>query len=510
MEYDVVVIGAGNGGLASAIDSVRAGKKTLLIEQHNLPGGCASSFVRGRFEFEPSLHELCAIGSEGTSSTVTSLYRDAGVEMDWATVPDCFRAISRFSDGGEMDVTMPAGREAFRDRLEEYVPGSRESIGKLFSLIDECMEGLDYFSEKTEYDVKYALKTYPNMLRVGSYSSLRVFKALGIPSRAIDILAVYWNYLGVDLENLSFLHYASMVRSYIFDGASIPRHTSHEMSEKLVAAFRRMGGEVWYSTKATEILFDGDKVSGVRTTMGDVKARAVMANMNSNILYGSLVPADKVPVRLRKLSSARKSRFGGRMITAYFGLDAAPEELGIKDYSIFLMGTADSRKEYDSMMKGRESNDFSIFLCYNIVNPEASPKGTAMSSFTTFASPEEWTCPAAKDYFTMKDLWAEKFLDGLKAKAGIDLRGHIEELEVATPMTFARYLGSPEGSAYGHETTGWDDIISRSMSMEKDYPIKGLYLVGTDGPRGDGYPTAYATGRLLAKVMLQEMEGGRI
>ena len=63
-KYDAVVVGAGNSGLVAAIRLQLSGKKTLLIEQHNLPGGCASSFRRGRFEIEPSLHELCDVGTE--------------------------------------------------------------------------------------------------------------------------------------------------------------------------------------------------------------------------------------------------------------------------------------------------------------------------------------------------------------------------------------------------------------------------------------------------------------
>ena len=43
-KYDVVVVGAGNAGLSAAIQTAMAGKKVLLIEQHNLPGGCATSF----------------------------------------------------------------------------------------------------------------------------------------------------------------------------------------------------------------------------------------------------------------------------------------------------------------------------------------------------------------------------------------------------------------------------------------------------------------------------------
>ena len=50
--WDVVVIGAGNAGLTCAATLARAGKRTLLLEQHNVPGGCGTSFARGRFEFE--------------------------------------------------------------------------------------------------------------------------------------------------------------------------------------------------------------------------------------------------------------------------------------------------------------------------------------------------------------------------------------------------------------------------------------------------------------------------
>ena len=57
-KYDAIVIGAGNGGLTSATRLALNGMKTLLLEKHNLPGGFATSFVRGRFECEGSLHEL--------------------------------------------------------------------------------------------------------------------------------------------------------------------------------------------------------------------------------------------------------------------------------------------------------------------------------------------------------------------------------------------------------------------------------------------------------------------
>ena len=87
MNYDVIVIGAGNGGLAAAATCAKAGLSTLLLEKHNIPGGAASSFVRGRFEFDPSLHELCEVGTQDKLGTVDEIFNRIGIDIDWCAHP---------------------------------------------------------------------------------------------------------------------------------------------------------------------------------------------------------------------------------------------------------------------------------------------------------------------------------------------------------------------------------------------------------------------------------------
>ena len=77
-KYDAVVIGAGNGGLAAACRMAKGGKKTLLVERHNLPGGCASSFRRGRFEFETALHEICEWAARKIPAAAEKRVRSSG------------------------------------------------------------------------------------------------------------------------------------------------------------------------------------------------------------------------------------------------------------------------------------------------------------------------------------------------------------------------------------------------------------------------------------------------
>ena len=108
-KFDAVVIGAGNGGLAAACRLAKAGKKTLLIEQHNLPGGVASSFRRGRFEFETALHELCEFGSaENPGGCRQTIVDEFGLDINWYMVPDNFRVITTARTGAPSTPPCPA------------------------------------------------------------------------------------------------------------------------------------------------------------------------------------------------------------------------------------------------------------------------------------------------------------------------------------------------------------------------------------------------------------------
>ena len=114
--YDVVVIGAGNGGLVAAIRILQAGYSCLLLEKHNLPGGFATSFKRGRFEFEASLHELNDFGSPEEPGDVRTLFCDLGIEdkIDWVRIPEAYHLITTDK---KYDCVMPFGQQKFIDKM---------------------------------------------------------------------------------------------------------------------------------------------------------------------------------------------------------------------------------------------------------------------------------------------------------------------------------------------------------------------------------------------------------
>ena len=111
-QYDVVVIGAGNGGLAAACKILSENRSCLVCEKHNIPGGFATSFVRGRFEFEASLHEFNGIGTSEEPGSSRILFEELGVadKIEWIHLKDAYHLISE-KEG--YDFVMPFGEEAF-------------------------------------------------------------------------------------------------------------------------------------------------------------------------------------------------------------------------------------------------------------------------------------------------------------------------------------------------------------------------------------------------------------
>lgn len=502
-QYDAVVIGAGNGGLVAAIRLLQGGAKTLLVEKHNLPGGFATSFKRGRFEFEASLHELNDFGTKDNSGDVRDLFDSLGVtdKIEWLQIPEAYRVFSREE---KIDATMPFGKQAFIDKMEHYVPGSRPSMEKFFELAEEIRAAQAYSnSVNGKTDKNIMLSKYANFVRCGSYSVNEVLDSLKMPKKAKDILNAYWCYLGAHCDDLSFIHYASMVIRYITRGAAMPKMRSHEISLALVERIRELGGDVWFNTEAVKI-FTGDDygVEGVLLSNGEhIETRHVIANCAPHIVYGKMI--DKVPVQVIKETNARK--LAGRGFTMFLGLNKSADELGIENHNYFLYDTMDTAKQYE-IMKKIDTNCVQATVCLNRAYPECSPEGTCMMYFTTLYMSDDWGNVKPEDYFRVKDKVANMMIDRFEQDTGAKIRDAIEEISVATPMTYARYCGHPEGGIYGYESQYWDGLTPRLLMMAEDHKTRGLRFAGGFSMRLSGYSSAYFSGDITGRQTVGDMK----
>jgi phytoene dehydrogenase-like protein len=509
--YDCVVIGSGNGGLGAAAQLAAKGASVLLLEQHNVPGGFASSFVRGRFEFEAALHEFCDVGSPTAKGSVREFLEDeVGVYLDWVEVPEAYRLI--LTDPGEdLDVTMPYGVEDFIDAIEGAVPGSGASVTKYVNLCREAVEAITYLGRsKGNPDRSVLTEKYANFLKTCPYTMDEVADALRVPERAREILHAQWTYIGPPTSRLNFTIYGAMLYKFLVTSAYIPRQRSHEFALALDARIRELGGDVEYNTRVEKILVENGRVVGVVTSKGDrIETGHVVSNASPTLVYNDLIsPKTDVPEIAHRECNARVNGLSGFVV--YLGLDATLEELGLNEYSYFVYANMNTDEMYDTF-RTLDAPKAQAVLCLNNALPDCSPPGTSVVSITTLYQPQVWRGVRPQDYVRVKNRVANDLIAHFEQATRAPIREHIEEFEVATPQTFARYTGSYDGIIYGYEPEPWDSLIPRLMSLNDDKHVDGLEFCGGYAFRCHGYSSSLMSGQTAGLLTLRDLiEKGEI
>ncbi len=510
MDFDIIVIGAGLGGLTAAACATKEGKRVLVLEKNLSPGGSAASFTRGRFEFEAALHSLCGFSESQGVGDVRIIFDELGItqKINWCSPETPFRIITKSKNGEKIDATLPFGIEKFINTLEEYAPNSKASVTRLFEIAENTVKAINYVcsvEEKITMNLaKELLKDYADFVKTAPCSVNEVFEKLQIPQRAADILSGIWCLLGVDCERLSFTQYILLLYSYVQFGAFLPKERSNEISMALAGFIEDNGSQIHYNSHVARIIFENGKAKGVILKNGEkILCEHIIANCSPTDAYSKMMKLSDVPTTAIKRTNARN--FGARGASVYVGLNRSAADLGIENYTTIITETADTSVQYN-LMRTLNSNNTCIVSCLNNANPGCSPKGTCILNFTTLFTDNCWANVEPENYFNEKDNFAKRIISLYEEATDIKISDYIEEIEVATPLTFARYLNTPQGVIYGYSAEPFDSLLSRFMTEASDNDTKGLRFCGGWGTQLSGFCSAIASGRNTAYATLGDME----
>ena len=215
--------------------------------------------------------------------------------------------------------------------------------------------------------------------------------------------------------------------------------------------------------------------------------------------YLQLIGEGQVP--RQTLTEMRGRSLGPSAFTIYMGLDCDPGGADIHESTNFILPhTEIGDRAYNQMRQLEMGSEFMLLTCYDVADPEFSPPGASQASLVTLKFGDPWLRVPPSDYYRTKYRCAEAMLRTVE-KVYPSLRGHIEEMEVATPLTHMRYLGHPGGSIYGFEQQTKDSLF---FQPGRRTPISGLFFA--NGWIGDcGFQPTLEAGKAAARSILKEL-----
>ncbi|MBW2298279.1 MAG: NAD(P)/FAD-dependent oxidoreductase, partial [Deltaproteobacteria bacterium] len=275
-DYDVIVIGAGNAGLTSAAYLAKKGVKVLVLERHNVPGGSATSFCRGRFEFEVSLHQICGIGTEKAPGPLRNLFQRIGVldKLEFLEMDDLYNFLHLPQ---KTSITLPPDIGEITSLLQGLFPKEKKEIKAYLDLVTKV--AYDVISILYMQDPDVSKAKYPEYFKYALKSTQEVLDSFFEDPLLKSVLGAYWGYLGLPPDRLGFSDLALMFRAYCDFKPQHFKGGSQALSNAIADTILENGGSICYNCAAEKIIMKNGAVQGVITQTGDeITSQSVISN----------------------------------------------------------------------------------------------------------------------------------------------------------------------------------------------------------------------------------------
>ena len=450
--YDVIVIGAGLGGLTAANVLGRAGHSVLLLEQHYKLGGLATWFKRpGGHIFDISLHGFPVGMIKSCRRYWNREIADRIVQLKYI----------RF-DNPMFSLTTTYDRHDFSQLLVERFGIAAETVQQFF----DTARGMNFYDDQ--------------QLTVGQLFE-RFFPGRDDVVRLLMEPIVYAN--GSTLEDPA-ITYGIVFSNFMSKGVYIFEGGTDRLVQLMHQDLLRNGVDVRIRCNVEKILVEHGQVSGVQVNGRTIGTRAVISNANLRSTIFRMVGEQNFDPAF--LDEARAVRLNTSSTQVYMALKPGEQ---IDESTGDLLFSSTAREFRTDLLLSRDITSRTFSFYYPRMRPHADPRYAIVSS--TNARYEDWANLPAEEYETRKQDLIETTLDALE-KYVPNCRERIAHVEAATPQTFEHYTRHLAGASFGTKFEGL--AVSRALPEQ----IGGLYHAGSVGIIMSGWLGAINYGVIVA------------
>ena len=504
MTFDVIVVGAGIGGLSAAARLARAGRSVLVLEKLPHIGGTSYVFRRGGYFFP--MGPL----SFSHPARVESFLRDLDIEAGLEFKRNHFQLLTP-----AIDVVYSRPFANLRSDLQNAFPAERQGLDRFFTELEGWVRDI---RDIDRWHPDFRLPSEPSNFsaaeedvrgrpeRIRSWSAISVRDLLDEAIADPNLKSLLGSQ-GTGLPVMSALNLAFMWRAMSDVGIWFPSNGLHGLCRMLASAVAFHGGKIVTSAPAGRILVAGGRAVGVRTVAGETfSGRWIVSNADYKRTFLELIDPAAVP--RSHLDLVRNVPYTGSELCVYLGLD--PTRVDFRRMRAeHLFYRKELRPQADSPPEDFDNRE--IEICRWSENaPDSVPRDRASLILRVDFPHKEiaaWrTGEKARraGYREMKNRLAWKLIRTVES-ALPGLSSAVEVLETATPLTYQDWGQRTEGSIAGW-TWSADAAGGLPGQFLVETPIGNLLTAGIYAAKElflGGVPTAMHTGAYAADLILR-------
>lgn len=477
----IVIIGGGVAGLTAGIYARLNGYDAVVCEAHSVAGGNLTGWERRGYTIDNCIHWLT-----GTNPNVKEY-------KDWQEVGAL----------GEVEIIQPntlytceylgkrlSVKRDLDDMEREWIALSlddKKEITDLFRAVRfiQGLMGIAGQNHDKKYNLRQKIKGAPLLIKYFGLSNTQLARRF----KSSLITSTIQCFLGEDFSSLAFI---IVLATFCGDNGGLPRGGSIAMAERMVSRFLSLGGNLLLNCKVEKVNLENGKATGVTLANGDViSADYVVSTCEPKSFFGKILDVQMPKQLVRKYSNPNLKRFSSYQCAFSCEVDKLPFE---GDFMFELSPEEQSKLNTKHLILREFSheNDFA---------PQGKSIIQSLIFCTEKGAKEFINLYSDKREYRQKKMFLADLICDIIIKKFPSLLGKIECIDVWTPATYKRFVGSEIGSwmSFTFPKNYLPQKVEPTVSGVENVILATQWLQ----PPG-GLPIALSLGKNAVKVILEK------